>query len=199
MDFLQNIRKFFKKKYDAIPNKAIRVNLLNALPFWIGALVTGLVAVVYAKLFLWAEQGSMYIFHKAGWFIFLFTPVCFVLAWWVVKRFSPFARGSGIPQVSAAIELSNPRHNYKVEKLLGIRVIVVKICSSLMMAFGGGVIGREGPTIQIAASIFKKINDWLPAWYPKISKRNMIVTGAAAGLASAFNTPLGGIVFAIEN
>lgn len=66
------------------------------------------------------------------------------------------------------------------------------------MVFGGGVIGREGPTIQISASIFKKINDWLPDWYPKISKRNMIVTGAAAGLAAAFNTPLGGIVFAIE-
>src|SRR5204862_7590635 len=57
---------------------------------------------------------------------------------------------------------------------------------------------REGPTIQISGSIFKKINDLLPAWYPKISKRNMIVTGAAAGLAAAFNTPLGGIVFAIE-
>jgi H+/Cl- antiporter ClcA len=66
------------------------------------------------------------------------------------------------------------------------------------MVFGGGVIGREGPTIQISASIFKKINDLLPAWYPKISKQNMIVTGAAAGLAAAFNTPLGGIVFAIE-
>jgi H+/Cl- antiporter ClcA len=60
------------------------------------------------------------------------------------------------------------------------------------------VIGREGPTIQISASIFKKINSSLPHWYPKISMQQMIVTGAAAGLASAFNTPLGGIVFAIE-
>lgn len=66
------------------------------------------------------------------------------------------------------------------------------------MVFGGGIVGREGPTIQISATIFKKINDLLPAWYPKISRRNMIVTGAAAGLAAAFNTPLGGIVFAIE-
>jgi H+/Cl- antiporter ClcA len=100
--------------------------------------------------------------------------------------------------VSAAIELSNPKHNYKVNKLLSLRVILVKIGSSLIMVLGGGAIGREGPTIQIAASVFKKINDILPAWYPKISKRNMIVTGAASGLAAAFNTPLGGIVFAIE-
>ena len=67
-----------------------------------------------------------------------------------------------------------------------------------MLAFGGGIIGREGPTIQIAGSVFRKINQWLPHWWPKISKRNMIMTGAAAGLAAAFNTPLGGIVFAVE-
>ena len=66
------------------------------------------------------------------------------------------------------------------------------------MVFGGGVIGREGPTIQIARSIFRKIHSWLPKWWPKISKKNMIMTGAAAGLAAAFNTPLGGIVFAVE-
>jgi H+/Cl- antiporter ClcA len=70
--------------------------------------------------------------------------------------------------------------------------------SSLVFAIGGGAIGREGPTIQIAASVFRKINQVLPAWWPKVAKRNMIITGAAAGLAAAFNTPLGGIVFAIE-
>lgn len=191
MRFLQGTRKFLKKRYDSIPNKKIRINLLNAFPFWTGALATGFVAVLYAKIFAWAEQSSIYIYHKAGWLIFICTPVSFIIAWWLVNRFAPYARGSGIPQVSAAIELSNPKHNYKVEKLLSLRVIIVKIASSLVMVFGGGVIGREGPTIQIAASIFKKINDWLPAWYPKISRRNMIVTGAAAGLASAFNTPLG--------
>ena len=66
------------------------------------------------------------------------------------------------------------------------------------MILGGGVIGREGPTIQIAGSVFRKVNQLLPVWWPKVSKRNMIMTGAAAGLAAAFNTPLGGIVFAIE-
>ncbi len=74
----------------------------------------------------------------------------------------------------------------------------MKVVSSLIMAIGGGAIGREGPTIQIAASVFRKINQILPAWWPKVAKRNMIITGAAAGLAAAFNTPLGGIVFAIE-
>lgn len=168
------------------------------MPFWIGALVTGCVAVLYARLFAWAEEDTRLLYDKAAWSFFIITPVAFVVAWWIAQRYAPYSRGSGIPQVSAAIELSSPRSNAMVGKLLSFRIVLVKVISSILMVFGGGVIGREGPTIQIAASIFKKINDLLPDWYPRISKRNMIVTGAAAGLASAFNTPLGGIVFAIE-
>lgn len=198
MNILDEIRKTLKLNFDLLDNDKLKKNLLNALPFWIGAFISGAVAVLYAKLFSWAELGTHLIYEKADWTFFMITPTCFVLAWWLVTKYAPFARGSGIPQVSAAIELSNPKHNYKVNVLLSLRVVFIKILSSLIMVFGGGVIGREGPTIQISASIFKKINDLLPAWYPKISKRNMIVTGAAAGLAAAFNTPLGGIVFAIE-
>ena len=113
-------------------------------------------------------------------------------------RFAPYAGGSGIPQVMAAIELANPREDKKVTKLLSIRVFIVKIFSSFLMILGGGLVGKEGPTIQLAGTVFRKINEWLPAWWPKISRRNMIMTGAAAGLAAAFNTPLGGIVFAVE-
>ena len=199
MSLIVKIRKVLKKKYDALDsNSRVKENLLNALPFWVGAFITGFIAVFYAKLFLWAESGTHYIYQHASWLFFIITPLCFFLALWVVVKFAEFARGSGIPQVSAAIELSNPKHNYKVNRLLNLKVVLIKVISSLVMVFGGGIVGREGPTIQISATIFKKINDLLPEWYPKVSKRNMIVTGAAAGLASAFNTPLGGIVFAIE-
>ncbi|MEO8147182.1 MAG: chloride channel protein [Bacteroidia bacterium] len=198
MNFIHDIRGVLKSIFDLINNEKLKKNLLNALPFWTGAFISGCIAVLYAKLFALAETGTHFIYARTNLAFLIITPSCFVLAWWVVSKYSPFARGSGIPQVTAAIELSNPLHHYKVNSLLSIRVIFVKIISSLVMVFGGGVIGREGPTIQIAASVFKSINDRLPAWYPKISKRNMIVTGAAAGLASAFNTPLGGIVFAIE-
>ncbi|RYY44157.1 MAG: chloride channel protein [Chitinophagaceae bacterium] len=198
MNLTGSFRRFFKKKFDSYPNNKLKRSLLNALPFWTGAFIAGCVAVLYAKLFSLAEAGTMYFFHKAGWSLFVITPLSFLLAWWLVIRFAPFAKGSGIPQVIAAIDLTTPGHSYKISRLLSIRVVIVKVCSSVLMVFGGGVTGREGPTIQIAATIFKKINDLLPAWYPKISRRNMIVTGAAAGLAAAFNTPLGGIVFAIE-
>ncbi|RYU96692.1 chloride channel protein [Emticicia agri] len=192
------IKEYLKNRFDSISNAKLKQNLLNAIPFWIGALITGVVAVIYAKLFLIAEEGTLYLLHLNKWLFFAVTPLCFIVSWWLVNKYAPYSRGSGIPQVSAAIELANPKKYYLVSKLLSIRVLLIKIISSLIMVFGGGVVGREGPTIQIAGSIFKKINDWLPEWYPKISKKNMLITGAASGLAAAFNTPLGGIVFAIE-
>lgn len=198
MDIYQRIRKFLKESFDRIRNERLKQNLLQALPFWIASVITGLIAVFYARLFVLAEQGTAFVLRHHEWLLFLITPVCFVLAWWVVKRFAGYSRGSGIPQVMAAIELAKPKYNERINQLLSIRIIIVKMISSLVMVIGGGIIGREGPTIQIAGSVFRKINQWLPDWYPKISKRNMIMTGAAAGLAAAFNTPLGGIVFAVE-
>lgn len=198
MELFTKIKQKLKLRYDAIDNTRLKENILTAFPFWLGAFITGGVAVIYAALFSFAESGTVYIYKHASWLFFIITPLCFLISLWVVKKFAAYAGGSGIPQVSAAIELTSPKQHYKVNKLLNLRLLVVKVISSLVMVFGGGVIGREGPTIQISATIYKKINDWLPNWYPKISKRNMIVTGAAAGLASAFNTPLGGIVFAIE-
>ncbi|MFT4152611.1 chloride channel protein [Parafilimonas sp.] len=192
------LRLKLKYAFDAISNENIKANILQAVPFWIASIVTGLTAVLYTKLFALAEWVRGWIFHTHTWLFFIITPGCFIISWWVVNRFAPYAKGSGIPQVIAAIELATPKCNSKIKKLLSIPVILVKIISSLIMAVGGGIVGREGPTIQIAGSIFRNINEWLPAWYPKISKRIMIMTGAAAGLAAAFNTPLGGIVFAIE-
>jgi H+/Cl- antiporter ClcA len=198
MGFIGSIRLRLKKAFDRIRNEKFKLNFLQAIPFWIGSLAVGLVAVLYARLFALAEKGTAFIVHTHSWMLFVVTPCCFLLSWWLVRRWAPYSRGSGIPQVMAAIELAVPRYNEKVNKLLSLKIIGIKVLSSLVMVFGGGVIGREGPTIQIAASIFRKVNEWLPSWWPRISKRNMIMTGAAAGLAAAFNTPLGGIVFAVE-
>jgi H+/Cl- antiporter ClcA len=196
--FRTKIRRRLKKIFDRTGNDKLKLNFLRAVPFWIASLLTGLIAVFYSKVFLLAESSTVILFKSFHWLFFVITPVCFLIAWWLVVRYEKFAGGSGIPQVMAAIELANPRDQNKVRRLLSIRVIVIKIISSLFMVLGGGVVGREGPTIQIAGSVFRKVNQILPAWWPKISRRNMIMTGAAAGLAAAFNTPLGGIVFAIE-
>ncbi|MHB1179045.1 MAG: chloride channel protein [Daejeonella sp.] len=198
MSFSEKIRLLFKQAFERIRNKEIKKNLLQAIPFWIASILTGLIAVVYSRLFLFAEAIAKHVFQINSWLLFVLTPCCFLISWWIVRQFAPYARGSGIPQVMASIDMSVPKTNSVVEKLLGFRILIVKIVSSLVMATGGGAIGREGPTIQIAASVFRIVNEQLPSWIPKIAKKNVIVTGAAAGLAAAFNTPLGGIVFAIE-
>ena len=198
MSLFTGIRRRLKVLFDRIGSERFKQGLLQALPFWTASLITGLAAVAYSRLFSLAEKGTQFIFHRNSYLFFIITPICFVLAWWLVKRFSTYARGSGIPQVMAAIELSSSNSVEKIKPLLSIKIMIVKVCSSIVMVFGGGAIGREGPTIQIAGSVFFKISQWLPGWWPKISMKNMIMTGAAAGLAAAFNTPLGGIAFAVE-
>jgi H+/Cl- antiporter ClcA len=198
MKIINWLRLHLKAFFDRIRNEDLKKNALQAIPFWIASVITGLVAVLYTKLFIAAENVSSYVFNHHAWFLFILSPVCFLLAWWVVERFAPYARGSGIPQVSAAIQIAAPTTDRMIDKLLSFRIILIKIISNLFMGIGGAAVGREGPTIQIAASIYKIVYQLLPAWWPKIAKKNMLVTGAAAGLAAAFNTPLGGIVFAIE-
>ena len=192
------IQKSLKKSFDNIRNEQLKYNLLQAIPFWIGSVITGFFAVLYAQVFAWGEHLMNFIFDWHAWMIFIIAPIGFVLSWWLVKEFAPNAKGSGIPQVMAAVELANPKEHKKIRSLLSLKIIIFKIISSVVLVIGGGAVGREGPTIQIAGSVFRKVNEYLPEWWPKISKKNMIMTGAAAGLAAAFNTPLGGIVFAVE-
>lgn len=176
----------------------IRISVLQALPFWIASIITGIIAVGFTKLFNLSES----LLHEAmawqRWAIFILAPTGMLLGWYIVLLFAPGARGSGIPQVMAAIELPAARYDKALSKLLSIRIIFTKIASSMAMVLGGAAIGREGPTIQIAGSVFRTVYRWVPQSWPRLAKQNFIITGAAAGLAAAFNTPLGGIVFAIE-
>lgn len=176
----------------------VRRLILQSLPFWIASLLTGLTAVDYERLFVWAEQTSFSWLNGYSWLAFILTPFAFFVSWLLVQKLAPAARGSGIPQAMAAIELSTPALHDRTRYLLSMRVAVVKVLSSVVLLLGGGVIGREGPTIQVSAAIFRAINRLQPAGWPQLSRQIALVTGGAAGLAAAFNTPLGGIVFVVE-
>src|SRR5882757_10697463 len=110
------IKNRLKIIFDKVGNERLKNNFLQALPFWTASIITGLVAVLYARLFTFAERGTAFILNHHVWWLFIVTPVCFIMSWWLVAKFSPYARGSGIPQVSAAIELANPRYIDKVKK-----------------------------------------------------------------------------------
>src|SRR5580700_5411701 len=121
MTLIGRARGLGKGAFDRIRNEKFKHNLLQAIPYWIASLFTGLVAVLYTRLFALAEKGTAFVVHWHFWLLFLITPACFFAAWWVVSRFAPFARGSGIPQVMASIELATPKHNDRVKQLLNLR------------------------------------------------------------------------------
>ncbi|MBP7449297.1 MAG: chloride channel protein [Flavobacteriales bacterium] len=172
--------------------------VLLALPYQISAILTALVAVGYAKLFHLMEDANLAILSYDRRLIFLTAPISFLVAWGLVRRLAPLAGGSGIPQLMAAIEVATEKKRDASWRFLNVRIILVKIASSLTMVLGGGAIGREGPTLQIAGSIYRTVHKLLPPFWPRVSRQIMMVTGGAAGLSAAFNTPLGGIVFAVE-
>lgn len=172
---------------------------IQAWGLWIAAVVTGLVAIGYARLFRVIEAQFDSLLQTHPLICVFATPVAFLMAWVLVYRFAPEAGGSGIPQVIAAVEEGAPKTEVPfVERILSLKTAVVKVLSSLICLLGGGAIGREGPTLQVSASIFHWFGRHVRKYYPQADQQTWIIAGSAAGLASAFNTPLGGIVYAIE-
>lgn len=107
---------------------------------------------------------------------------------WLVRRFAPAAGGSGIPQVKAVLQ---GRCSIRWRSL-----IVVKFLSGLTGIGAGLALGREGPTVQMGAAVGQALT---PAAASRESERHLFVAaGAASGLSAAFNAPLSGLVFALE-
>jgi len=120
----------------------------------------------------------------------LVTPLGFALSVYLTNRFFQNSQGSGIPQAIAARELDDQDSR---GRLVSIRIAVGKILLTLLGLLCGASAGREGPTVQVGASIMFAIGRFSPRRQP-----GLILAGAAAGVAAAFNTPLAGIVFGIE-
>lgn len=177
----------------------IKSHFFKILPFWIAGAITAIVSTAYAKIFVFIEKASLHLFEAIGYWYALVAPCLFFLSWYVVEKLSPYANGSGIPQLMVASELHQTSSDKSlVDKLLGIKVIVVKIISSLLMVLGGGAIGREGPTLQISGSIFHLVGKVFTKLRDPKSRYGLVLAGGAAGLASSFNTPLGGIAYVVE-
>ena len=166
-------------------------------PYWISAALTGLVAVLFAKLFSFGEEISVSWATEHSYLAFGITPVIFLISAGLAAYFAPLASGSGIPQLIAALEISRNPHPL-MEKLVGFKTIVIKMIGACISVIGGGMTGREGPMLQISAGIFYLVRKYWPTSFVKPNLQSMILAGGAAGLASAFNTPLGGVIFAIE-
>jgi H+/Cl- antiporter ClcA len=161
--------------------------------------VSGLAAVTYAKLFKLVETSTTVLFREHVRWLPLAAPLFFIVSWYIVYRFAPRAGGSGIPQVMAAIEMEERRPGSSSgAQLLGLRLAAVKIVSSLVCVAVGGTVGREGPTLQVSASIFHSVGRLFRRFTRVAAIETWLLAGSAAGLGAAFNTPLGGIVYGVE-
>ncbi len=163
--------------------------------FWLGAIAVGLVAVLYARLIDWGygEFRTMQQLHV--WAPLIVTPAVAALAVWLTRTFFRGAEGSGIPQVIATLHARPGEYG---ARLLSFRILFGKVCGVVIWRILGGLaIGREGPTVQVGAALMFNLRRLYPRSNAQI-ERQLVLAGAAAGLSAAFNTPLAGIVFAIE-
>jgi H+/Cl- antiporter ClcA len=164
---------------------------------WLGAVLVGLVAVMYAWLIDFGFGVFQSMQHGHVWLPLLLTPAMSGLCVWLTRRFFSGAEGSGIPQVIASLGEEGQTHARLGSTLLSLKIVVGKIGVSFLAILGGFTIGREGPTVQIGAAMMFTMRRFYPRPSVLMEKR-LILAGAAAGLSAAFNTPLAGIVFAIE-
>ena len=165
--------------------------------FWalvVGCL-TGLVGAVFqlilitiarwkASLLIWAQN-----YEFISWALPIsLSAVMVYVALLLVRRFAPETSGSGVQEIEGALDDERP--------LRWRRVIPIKFLSGIFALGAGMVVGREGPTIQMGGNVGKMMADLF-----RVSKddlHTLVAAGAGAGLAAAFNAPLAGILFVIE-
>ncbi len=155
-----------------------------------GLLVVGFTLLTNQALSLFER-----LWRHSPWAIFVTGPLCAAAIVWVTRRFIPGAGGSGIPQVMAALDTATPTQQYGL--FVSLRISLAKVLLSAAGLLAGLSIGREGPSVQVAAGVMLSARRWLSR-RTVINAHGLLVAGGAAGVAAAFNTPLGGVMFAIE-
>jgi chloride channel protein, CIC family len=158
--------------------------------FLLGGIAVGAAAVALAQLADLAQIAFSALVSKFRYASLVVTPLGFALSVFLTNRFFRNAQGSGIPQAIAARRLTDQTAR---ESLVSLRIAAGKTILTLFGLLCGASVGREGPTVQIGASIMFALGRFSPRRQP-----GLILAGAAAGVAAAFNTPLAGIVFGIE-
>ena len=158
-------------------------------------LCAGMIAVLFRALLVWADtlRNGLVLWSQQmggwGWPLpMLFGAICAALSVFVVRQYAPEASGSGIPHLKATL--------HRLRELRWWRVLPVKLVGGVLALGSGMALGREGPTVQMGGAVGDALARWM-----KVSTRErmvLIASGAGAGLAAAFNAPLSGLVFILE-
>ncbi len=170
------------------------ISILVGIVAGLGAVAFRALIGVFHNLFFLGKLSAAYDANAhtplSPWGAFIiFVPVIGALGVvFLVKNFAPEAKGHGVPEVMDAV--------YHHKGIIRPVVSVVKALASALSIGSGGSVGREGPIIQIGASFGSTVGQWLrvPAW----QRITLIAAGAGGGIAATFNTPVGGVLFAVE-
>jgi CIC family chloride channel protein len=177
-----------KPYIERIPEK-VRLVILTVIYAVVGGLITVAFMVGINRLYLaiWPKLAACHPLTFLGG-SFLALSVSSLLVGILMSKVSPGAAGSGIPQLKSAYWI-NFGH-------IPFRAILVKFIGGIISLGGGSSLGREGPTVFITGGLAANIASWLGIG--RQQRRQAAATGAAAGLAAAFNTPLAAISFVLE-
>lgn len=159
------------------------------------AVVAGLLVVAFTLLSEWGFGVFEALYRYNPWLILLWTPALTAAIVWLTRRDFPGAAGSGIPQVMAALDNATPPESRS--RFVSLRLALAKMGLAAGGLLAGLSIGREGPSVQVAAGVMHHARRWIRP-ESGMNAHALLVAGGAAGIAAAFNAPLAGVVFAIE-
>ena len=162
------------------------------------AVLTGMACTLFMRVFEFVYEHRLDP-ERIGLWCWITTPLLFIAAIELIRRAAPCADGAGIPQTIFASKHLSEANYGQLGELVSFKTMGIKIAALLIGLWAGASTGREGPTVHIAACLFFGIT-WTMHRVFKLpfNMRSAVVAGGAAGLAAAFNTPLAGVTFAIE-
>ena len=159
------------------------------------AVLAGLFVVGFTYLSESAFELFQHLHEAYPWAVLVWTPALTAAIVWATRRYVPGASGSGIPQVMAAID---PQVNSVARRhFVSMKLTLAKIGLGAGSLLAGLSAGREGPSVQVAAGVMHSARHWMRSG-SALSDHALMVAGGAAGIAAAFNAPLAGVVFSIE-
>lgn len=186
MDMSRNVKRRFRLRL-----------ILEGLGVGMGA---GLSVGVFRYLLAASEGFRQAVYEAVGlaaargsWLLPLLYAASFVIIAWVLAKIvaaEPMCTGSGIPQVKGIL-LGRMSMNW-------LSVLLAKIAGGVLAIGSGMSLGREGPSVQIGACAGQGIGRLSRSSDRGLEARTLLVAGAGAGLAAAFNAPLAGVIFGLE-
>lgn len=157
-------------------------------------LITGTIVVLFRYILQlatrWLERLYLFLSMHTFWWTILWILALAVIAMILSKiiQIEPMISGSGIPQVKGAV--------LRQINMKWLKVLVLKFVGGILAIGPGLSLGREGPSIQLGGAVGQGVNRLLGGF--RVEERILITSGASAGLAAAFNAPLAGVIFSLE-